>query len=55
MGRVFLRPDDGVDYNNFIDDLKKTGYDSRISVGAFTDDFEAHAPLASRTVGEAAR
>ena len=49
-GRVFPQAGDGADYSKFISNLKKAGYDSRISIEAFTDSFEASAPVALKTV-----
>jgi D-psicose/D-tagatose/L-ribulose 3-epimerase len=49
-GRVFPLPGDCVDYRGFISRLKKAGYDSRISIEAYTDDFEASAPLALKRI-----
>lgn len=54
-GRIFPQAGDGVDYREFISNLKKAGYDSRISIEAFTDDFAAHAPMALKVVRDADR
>lgn len=51
--RVFPRVGDGVDYRQFTNNLQKAGYDARISIEAFTDDFEADAPRALRVIRDA--
>lgn len=53
-GRVYPLAGDGVDYRRFIGNLKNAGYDSRISIEAFTDNFEVHAPGALLAVRDAA-
>lgn len=52
-GRVYPREDDGVDYRTFITNLKKAGYDSRISIEAYTDDFSVSAQEALKTIQRA--
>ncbi len=52
-GRIYPLAEDGVDYRRFIENLKKTGYDSRISIEAFTDNFEVHAPGSLKAVRDA--
>ncbi len=53
-GRVYPLAEDGVDYIRFLGNLKKAGYDSRVSIEAFTDNFEADAPGALTAVRRAA-
>lgn len=52
-GRVYPTAGDGVDYATFIGNLKKVGYDSRISIEAYTDNFEADAAAALAVVRSA--
>jgi len=52
-GRSYPQAMDGVDYRKFISSLQKAGYDSRISIEAFTDNFIATAPQALATVRDA--
>jgi sugar phosphate isomerase/epimerase len=52
-GRSYPQTFDGVDYRKFISSLQKAGYDSRISIEAFTDNFNATAPEALATVRDA--
>ena len=54
IGRIYPLPGDGVDYKRFIGNLQKAGYDSRISIEAFTDTFEADAPGSLKTIRNAA-
>ena len=42
-GRIFPKENDHVDYRAFIQDLKDTGYNSRVSIEAFSDNFKADA------------
>ena len=39
-GRVFPHPDDGVDYKEFFRNIKQAGYNGRVSIEAYTDNFE---------------
>lgn len=52
-GRVFPAAGDGVDYGTFIVNLKNAGYDSRISIEAYTDNFGAGTAAALAVVREA--
>ncbi|MEJ2056418.1 MAG: sugar phosphate isomerase/epimerase [Desulfofustis sp.] len=54
-GRAYPRPSDGCKYQNFITRLKEAGYDSRISIEAYTDNFDSNAPLALAAVRDACR
>lgn len=54
-GRAYPQPSDGRHYRHFITRLKEAGYDSRISIEAYTDNFSASAPAALATVREASR
>ena len=45
-GRIFPATLDEDNYATFIDALKTIGYDNRVSVEAFTDDFDKAAPVA---------
>lgn len=52
-GRTYPQAFDGVDYRAFVTRLQKAGYDSRISIEAYTDNFNATAPEALATVRDA--
>jgi len=52
-GRVFPKSDDGVDYKTFLNNLKLAGYDSRVSIEAYTENFLQAAPDALSTIREA--
>lgn len=52
-GRAYPQAFDGVDYRTFITNLQKAGYDGRISIEAYTDNFNATAPEALATVRDA--
>ena len=52
-GRIFPRENDGVDYRAFIKKLKKAGYNKRISIEAYTDDFPVSASEALKTIRQA--
>lgn len=52
-GRAYPEASDGRDYRSFISLLRQAGYDSRISIEAYTDNFNASAPAALATVREA--
>ena len=52
-GRAYPQAIDGADYRAFITRLQKAGYDSRISIEAYTDNFNATAPEALATVRDA--
>jgi D-psicose/D-tagatose/L-ribulose 3-epimerase len=54
-GRVFPKPDDGVDYQTFLNNLKPAGYDSRVSIEAYTENFLQAAPDALSTIREASQ
>lgn len=53
-GRIYPLAEDGAGYQRFLGNLKKAGYDSRVSIEAFTDNFEADAPGALMAVRKAA-
>lgn len=53
IGRIFPLENDGVDYRGFIKNLKKAGYNSRISIEAYTDDFSASASESLKTIRRA--
>ncbi len=53
--RVFPKPDDGVDYRMFLNYLKLAGYDSRVSIEAYTENFLQAAPDALSTIREASK
>jgi len=44
--RTYPRPDDGFDYRPFFDALRRSGYDARISLEAYCDDFDRDAGAA---------
>jgi sugar phosphate isomerase/epimerase len=52
-GRSYPQAMDDVDYRKFIANLQKAGYDSRISIEAYTDNFSNTAPAALATVRDA--
>lgn len=52
-GRIYPGGNDGVDYRTFIATLKNSGYDGRISIEAYTDDFAARATEALQTIRRA--
>ena len=52
-GRSYPQAMDGVDYRMFIANLQKAGYDSRISIEAYTDNFNTSAPAALAAVRDA--
>lgn len=52
-GRAYPQTFDGVDYRKFISNLQKAGYDSRISIEAYTENFTATAPEALATARDA--
>ena len=52
-GRAYPQTFDGVDYRKFISSLQKAGYDSRISIEAYTDNFNTTAPEALATARDA--
>ena len=52
-GRIYPRRNDGVDYRTFIKNLKKVGYNKRISIEAYTDNFSASASEALQTIRHA--
>ncbi|MDX1779090.1 MAG: sugar phosphate isomerase/epimerase family protein, partial [Thermodesulfobacteriota bacterium] len=52
-GRIYPRMNDGVDYRAFIKNLKKAGYNSRVSIEAYTDDFSTSASEALKTIQHA--
>jgi D-psicose/D-tagatose/L-ribulose 3-epimerase len=54
-GRVYPIAGDGVNYRTFISNLKKAGYDSRISIEAYTDNFAGSAVVAMAAVRHATR
>lgn len=54
-GRVYPQVGDGVDYQKFISNLRRAGYDTRISVEAFTENFEDSAPKALTVMREATK
>lgn len=53
-GRVYPAQGDGVDYAAFLGALRGAGYDSRVSIEAFTDDFDYTATQAVAVVRAAA-
>lgn len=53
-GRVYPKTGDENDYKSFFTALKRAGYDERVSVEAFSDDFERDAPGALETMRRAA-
>lgn len=54
-GRVYPHAGDGVDYREFISNLRQAGYDERISVEAFTENFEDSAPQSLTVMREATK
>ena len=52
-GRAYPQTSDGVDYRTFITNLREVGYDSRISIEAYTDQFNVSAPEALTAVRNA--
>ncbi len=49
-GRVFPRQGDGVDYRTFFNNLKLAGYDGRVSIEAYAENFLQAAPDALFTI-----
>ncbi len=54
-GRSFPAAGDEVDYRTFIGNLKKAGYDKRVSIEAYTDTFSASAAAALAAIRDADR
>ena len=52
-GRVYPRPDDGIDYKKLFDNCKAIGYDGRISVEGYTKDLAKDGPIAIETLRKA--
>ena len=53
VGRVYPKPDDGVDYKKMFDLLKSIGYDGGVSVEGYSDNFEEDAKVAVETLRKA--
>lgn len=54
-GRAYPQTSDGADYRTFITQLQKAGYDDRISIEAYTDNFNVSAPAALAVIRNACK